>query len=283
MGPPPNGIPVRESDNFVRSNRPIARTYNESSTHQNRQYYGPTGASQPASGPPQGGYASATTGSGFYNDDQYLQQQSQQQQQQQQQSNYGQHSQQAPGQGYSQPGYPPAQENYYVSGANFNVAESSPARVPVSQPVNNVPRSNASNMSYSGTPPYQQNEVRNQYQNQGPPISSAPTYPVQQAQDPYYVGRGAYRHETKPPIYREKREVSNFLAAPATDDIYAQQDSYDNRSSYQESGSYPQTSAAVSQPTPAVVPNTSSRRSEHHTRETEPRDRHNGHRNSRRS
>lgn len=261
---PSNGIPVRDSDDFVRSNRPPVG-YRESTTHQSRQYYGP---SEPMSGPPQGGYVPATAGPVIYNDGSPYPPQ----QQPLQQQNY---SQQPSASGYQQPGYPAGQD--YYAGANYSAAEPSPARVPVSQAGVNVPRTSANNVSYAVTPTYQQPDNRGPYySNQTQvPVSSGPAYPSQQPQDPYY-GRGAYYHETKPPIYIEKRELSNFLATPATDPMYAQ-DTYDTRPNYQESGSYSQTQAPVSQSVPAVVPNTSSRR-EHHP---EPRERH-GHRNNNR-
>lgn len=177
-GQPSNGIPLRDSNGFVRSNKPIVG-YRDSIIHQSRQYYGPTEPQQAAAP----GYSSAPPAQQvvFNDGPPYQPQQS-----------YTQPAQP----GYTQPGYAvPSDNNYYVAGADLGVER---ARVPA-QPGVNVPRTNVSNVQYSAGTSYQQPERSSYYPGQpGTPVSQAQTYPSQQPQDPYY-GRGAYNHKTKLP------------------------------------------------------------------------------------
>ncbi len=186
-GQPSNGIPLRDSDGFVRkSNTPIVG-YRDSQTHSSRQYYGPT---EPQGGGAPGYASNAGAGpqgpQGVYdNGPSYSSQ------------NYG-----APAPSYNQqPGYAIQSDNYYVAGADLR-ADQPGARVPVPQSGINVPRSNVSTVQYSGTPSYQQPDSRNTYYSgQVPPQVSSAQYPPsqqqqqqqQQSADPYY-GRGAYNH-----------------------------------------------------------------------------------------
>jgi len=156
--------------------QPLNVGYRDSTTHQSRQYYGPTEqvpVPNPAySAPP------TTQGQGVYdNGPQYAQQ------------SYG---QPAPG-GYAQPGYL-QDNNYYVAGADLAVADQSRVRMPVVQSGVNVPRSN----QYATTPTYQQQPPeRSYYSGQpGPAVTQAQHqgYPTQPS-DPYYGrGQGAYIH-----------------------------------------------------------------------------------------
>lgn len=222
--------------------------YRDSQTHSSRQYYGPT---EPQGGGAPGYASNAGAGpqgpQGVYdNGPSYSSQ------------NYG-----APAPSYNQqPGYAIQSDNYYVAGADLR-ADQPGARVPVPQSGINVPRSNVSTVQYSGTPSYQQPDSRNTYYSgQVPPQVSSAQYPPsqqqqqqqQQSADPYY-GR----------------------AAPVTDTMYSPPDAYNDPRGYQDNGSY-SSQAPMSASTPAVAPNTSSRRERE--REPEPRDRH--HRNNRR-
>jgi hypothetical protein len=179
-GQPSNGISLRDSDGIVRkSNTPIVE-YRASTTHQSRQYYGPTEAAPAAmqqyaataaTGTPQGVYDNGGT-------------------QYQQQSSYAQ-----PAAGYAaQPQGYAVQDNYYVAGADMAIDQrGSSARIPVTQ-AGTVPRSN---VQYSATPTYQQDNRSNTYYSPQPgPVVSSTQYPTQPT-DPYY-GRGAYNHQPCP-------------------------------------------------------------------------------------
>jgi hypothetical protein len=175
-GQPSNGISLRDSDGIVRkSNTPIVE-YRASTTHQSRQYYGPTEA---APGTAAGYPPPATAGGqqGVYdNGSQY-------------QQSYAQ-----PG-GYAPPGYA-TQDNYYVAGAELSVdPRSSAVRQPIQQ-TGAVPRTG--NVQYTSTPTYAtQPETRKTYYPSQVMVSSAQGYPSQQPSDPFY-GRGAYNH---PPVF----------------------------------------------------------------------------------
>jgi hypothetical protein len=168
----PNGIPIRDSDGFVRQSNTRIVGYRDSTTHQSRQYYGPT---EPTSGTPQYASGAATQGQVVYDNGPSYQQ-----------PNYAQPS----GPGYAQPGYAVVSDYSYVAGADL-VADR--PRGSAGQP--SVPRSNVSNVQYSGNNSYQQPDSRGTYYSgqAGPPVSSAQSYQTQQPQDPYY-GRGAYNH-----------------------------------------------------------------------------------------
>jgi len=179
-GQPSNGISSRDSDGIVRkSNTPIVE-YRASTTHQSRQYYGPTEAA-PAAMQQYAATAATGTQQGVYDNGgtQY-----------QQQSSYAQ-----PATGYAQPqGYAVQDNNYYVAGADMAVDQSrSGTRIPTTQTAT-VPRSN---VQYSATPTYQQDSRSNTYYSPQPgPVVSSTQFP-QQPTDPYY-GRGAYNHQPCP-------------------------------------------------------------------------------------
>ncbi|KAK2624857.1 hypothetical protein QTJ16_006050 [Diplocarpon rosae] len=176
--PSSNGISAPNPDGTARqSNAPIVG-YRDSTTHQSRQYYGPT-EQVPASNP---GYpAAAIPGEqGVYASGPQYQQQS-----------YG---QPAAG-GYAQPSYA-VQDNYYVAGADLVADQRS--RVPVAQPGVNVPRSN----QYAPSPTHQQSDSRSySYSGQPGPVVTQSMQPQgypPQSSDPYYGrGQGAYN---RPPI-----------------------------------------------------------------------------------
>jgi hypothetical protein len=155
--------------------------YRASTTHQSRQYYGPTEAA-PAAMQQYAATAATGTQQGVYDNGgtQY-----------QQQSSYAQ-----PATGYAQPQGYAVQDNYYVAGADLGVdpQSRSGARIPVTQAGGTVPRSN---VQYSATPTYQQDSRSNTYYSPQPgPVPSSTQYP-QQPTDPYY-GRGAYNHQPCP-------------------------------------------------------------------------------------
>jgi len=209
--------------------------YRDSTTHQSRQYYGPTeqvpgGASSYVSTPtsaPQGVYDSGS---------QYQQQQS--------------YANQPANTGYTQPGYPVQDSsNYYTAGADL-VADPR-SRIPVQPGV--VPRSQ---QQYAAPPSsYQQPDPRSYYSSQPGP----PTGQVQQQQQ-----QGGYATQPNDPYYGRGQVL------PVSNASYDAQDSYDNSQQYQ--GSYSsQPPLASSSSTPATS-NTSSRRERE--RDPESRDRH---------
>lgn len=174
-GQPSNGIPIRDADGFVRkSNTPVVE-YRASTTHQSRQYYGPTEA---APGAPVGYPSPAPSGG-------------------QQQGVYDNGYQQAynpPAQQYAQPaqGYAADSGNYYVAGADMAVDPRS-ARQPVQQ-AGSVPGAVPRQYTSSTPTAYQQPDHRSSnYYSSQTPVSSAPGGYAQQPADPFY-GRGAYNH-----------------------------------------------------------------------------------------
>ncbi|KAL2062351.1 hypothetical protein VTL71DRAFT_6617 [Oculimacula yallundae] len=202
--------------------QPINVGYRDSTTHQSRQYYGPTeqvpgGASSYASTPtsaPQGVYDSGP---------------------QYQQQSYGQPA----GGGYAQPGYAIPDNNYYTAGADL-VADPR-SRVPIVQPGVGIPRSSqyASSPGYQQQQQQQQPDPRNYYASQPGPSSTGQIpqqgYPTQQPNDPYYGrGQGA---------------------------SYDTQDSYDNSRQYQDAYSS-QPPLATSSSTPATSNTSSRRERE---------------------
>jgi hypothetical protein len=171
-GRAPNGTSSRDSNGIIRiSNAPIVG-YRDSTTHQSRQYYGPT---EPPGATP-GGYT-PTSGVGpsqaVYDNPgpQYQQQQSYVQ----------------PATGYANPqGYPIQGGSYYVSGANY---EPRVLETEVNRPSMPAPQSNASvprNVYSSTTPTYtQQPDNRPSYYSPGP-VAAPPTQYATQPTDPYY-------------------------------------------------------------------------------------------------
>lgn len=174
-GQPSNGIPLRDSNGIVRKSNTHVVEYRASTTHQSRQYYGPTEA---APGATVGYPAPATAGGqqGVYDNGSQYQQ-----------------AYNAPVQAYAQPttGYV-SQDNYYVAGADMAVDPRSTTRGQPVQQAGTIPRTGT--MQYSSTPTYQtQADGRNTYYSSQTPVSSAQGYPSQQPADPFY-GRGAYNH-----------------------------------------------------------------------------------------
>jgi hypothetical protein len=179
-GQPSNGISFRDSDGIVRkSNTPIVG-YRDSTTHQSRQYYGPTSENPPAAlGYPQS--SSQATGQVYDTSGQ---------------TSYPQQGYSQPSSGYQQPQGYAIQEssNYYVSGGDMVVdPRSSAAR---GAPVTSQSVTPRSNLPYSSSSTgYPQQQDRNQYYSSAQPsgvaVSSA-QYPTQPT-DPFY-GRGAYNH-----------------------------------------------------------------------------------------
>lgn len=179
-----NGISLRDSDGIVRkSNVPIVG-YISSSTHETRQYYGPTDRGHASSDYPSSGSA-GTPLRNTYDAPVY-----------QQQSQYAQpaSSGYAPSSGY------PIQDNYYVAGANLERLEPErSARIPVSSA--NVPRNT---YAPNPAPTYQQAPESRYYSVPTPVTQAQQVYP----QDPYNYGRGAYRHQPFPPLKTELEKRS---------------------------------------------------------------------------
>ncbi|TVY83933.1 hypothetical protein LSUE1_G003229 [Lachnellula suecica] len=181
-GQPSNGITFRDTDGIVRkSNTPIVE-YRASTTHQSRQYYGPTEAApgMATAGYPQGG---ATAGGGA--------------QQGVYDPGYGASGYAQPAGGYATPssGYS-QQDNYYVAGANMgvNMDIDNPrsGRAPIPSSGTAVPRA-AGGQQYGAAPAYAQRDSQSSYYSPQPgqPSSvSSSQYPSNPA-DPYYGRAGA--------------------------------------------------------------------------------------------
>jgi hypothetical protein len=169
-----SGISKRDSDGNLRPSNDTIVDYRGSTTHQSRQYYGPTEA---APGPPSGPYPSqaAPVQAQVYDNGQNYSQ------------GYGQPAAYGAPQGYGQ------QENYYVAGSDYRVAAEQPLpRAPAPQS-GAIPRTQyATNPTPGG---YQQTDARSNYY-PTPVSSGAPVqgYNTQQPSDPFY-GRGAYNHQ----------------------------------------------------------------------------------------
>jgi hypothetical protein len=199
--------------------------YRASTTHQSRQYYGPT--SEAASAVSSGGYQQpASSASGQVYDSSSVQ------------GGYAQPNYAQPSSGYQQPtpAYVQDTPNYYVSGGNMIVdPRDSTARMGT-QPVTSQSLTPRSNVQYATSgAPYQQPDGRTSYYSSGQTPASSTQYGVTQPQDPYY-GRAV------PP-------------AP-----YDNQDPYGESRVYQDSSVYNQIPVTAA---PAVAPaasNTSSRR-----------------------
>ncbi|KAH8660749.1 hypothetical protein BGZ60DRAFT_112535 [Tricladium varicosporioides] len=190
-GPQANGIPVRDSNGMVRkSNTPIVESYRASTTHQSRQYYGPTEAVPPPVNTPSGhSTASSVTMGG------------------------------QPQEVYGNPGYPPTggypqSQSQYGSTPGYSQSEYNNYAVAGSQ--NPPPFYLGGNLETArrGAQPQQQTgtAVPRSGQPSYPPSSSAgpfeqPYYPAssqqgpssiaygqQPQQDSYAYGRGAYNH-----------------------------------------------------------------------------------------
>ncbi|TVY25584.1 hypothetical protein LHYA1_G006208 [Lachnellula hyalina] len=147
--------------------------YRASTTHQSRQYYGPTEAATGMSTP---GYAPAASSGNVAQQGVY---------------DYPQSGSYAPpvSSGYAAPStYSQQDNNYYVAGANMGaIQEQQPdprlgGRVPVSQP-GTIPRTG---QQYGATPAYAQREANPYYSPQPPATSvSSSQYPSNPS-DPYY-------------------------------------------------------------------------------------------------
>lgn len=147
--------------------------YRSSTTHQSRQYYGPTEAAPaPAQGyPAAGGYTAAPAAAqqGVYDSPQY------------QNSAYS----SQPAQGYAGTTNYGAPDSYYVAGANLNVDQGQRDRV--SGQTGAIPRTNT--VSGYAAPPYSQPDSRGYYAQAGTStVASASGY--SQPADPFY-GRAA--------------------------------------------------------------------------------------------
>jgi len=181
-GQPSNGIPMRDSNGLVRkSNTPIVE-YRASTTHQSRQYYGPTEAAPGMATP---GYAPSASSGGVAQQGVYDQ-------------GYG-------SGGYTQPvssayastpsGYAQPDNNYYIAGAHLRSSmpdadsSRSSGQAPIPQS-GTVPRG-AAGQQYGATPSYAGRDTNTYYSPQPPATSvSSSQYPPNPT-DPYY-GRGAY-------------------------------------------------------------------------------------------
>jgi hypothetical protein len=161
-----NGISLRDSDGIVRkSNTPVV-DYRGSTTHQSRQYYGPTEA---ATGVSQFQVPAPSQPVGYDNSGYAGQPQSYPQ----------------PATGYTQPQGYPVESNYYIHGGNME-------RQPTTTRAE-VPRNPVQQYPTATAPAYQQPDPRGTYYTQQPAVTSSTQYAQQQPTDPYY-GRGAYNH-----------------------------------------------------------------------------------------
>jgi hypothetical protein len=181
-GQPTNGIPFRDSDCIVRKSNTTIVEYRASTTHQSRQYYGPTEAAPGAQMSYQAAAATATQPQVYDSSA----------------AGYPQQSYAQPSAQYAQPstGYAGQESNYYVAGADMAVDQrSSSARIPVSQ---TQPR-NVQYPTSSSTYPSAQQDSRAMYYSQQSPSGVAVTSAQYSTQptDPYY-GRGAYNHQPSP-------------------------------------------------------------------------------------
>jgi hypothetical protein len=172
-GQPSNGIHVRDSSGVVRkSNTPVVE-YRASTTHQSRQYYGPTEAAPGATV----GYplpaGAGSQGQGVYD------------------NGYQQAYNPSPAP-YSQPSQAYASDNtnyaYVNTGAERVVDPRSAPRQPIQQA---GPIAGAVPRQYPSSTYQTQVDSRSDYYQQ--PLS-APGYPPQQPPDPTY-GRGAYKYQ----------------------------------------------------------------------------------------
>jgi hypothetical protein len=186
-GQPSNGIPLRDSDGIVRKSNTTIVEYRASTTHQSRQYYGPTEAAPGMA--TTGGYAQPASAGSVAQQPQYDQYGSSGSYAQPPSSNYA-----------STPSGYPQDNNYYIAGAHLQTmpdADSrSGGRAPISQS-GTVPRG-APAPQYGATPSYAGRDNNTYYSPQPPATSvSSSQYPPNPT-DPYY-GRGAYNHPT--PFY----------------------------------------------------------------------------------
>jgi len=203
--------------------------YRASTTHQSRQYYGPTEATP---GPPMGhsGAATPATQSQVYD------------------SSAGGYPQQSYAQpssgGYAQPsaGYAGQESNYYFAGADMAVDQRSQARIPVSQ---TQPRGSVQYPTSSSTYPAQQDSRTLYYSQQQPSVAATSTQYSAQPTDPYY-GR----------------------AVPPTGSEYSQ-DPYDSRAYQDSSvySSIPVTSPASAAPATSNSSSRREREPEHRDRD----------------
>ncbi|TAQ83193.1 hypothetical protein B7494_g8483, partial [Chlorociboria aeruginascens] len=239
-----SGIFSQDSNGLVRiSNTPIVG-YTHSSTHQSRQYYGPTEQSAPPAVP---GYAqsAASTASSHT----------------MQSSPYGDESSPYP-QSYAQPssaGYASTPGGYsqgdYISGAAYEVDAGRPdsGRIPTSQP-GAVPRSGA---MYASQFPYQ-----------GTDRSAPQYYPAQTSQP---MSSTAY---VQPPQQQQQPQPDPYYGrAPASGIYDSSQVIYDNRSGYPESV-YTSQSPIPTSTTPTATASNQPRRDRERNDRDADRDRH---------
>jgi hypothetical protein len=185
-GQPSNGISSRDSNGMVRkSNTPVVE-YRSSTTHQSRQYYGPTEAA-PGVAPGYGaqGYQAPASSvqPGVYDSGYQTQA----------------YAQPQPAYNGASQGYA-TQDNYYVAGADLRAVDpraEPQARVPSSTANTNIPRN--APVQYGAPQGYAQPDTRSyssQYSNQPAP---SPSYQssAQNPSDPFY-GRGAYNQQSFP-------------------------------------------------------------------------------------
>jgi hypothetical protein len=177
-GQPSNGISSRDSNGQVRnSNTPIVE-YRSSTTHQSRQYYGPSTTDAPAPATTQG-YSSAgtytssgpSTQSGGYDSGYQMPQYTSQQ------GVYG-----------NDPGYS-GQDGYQFPEANLVPAERG-SRAPATQAGQAVPRTGQPVQYQSSFPPDSRGGYSS-YTGHGVPSPVYGQPPAQQQSEAYY-GRGAY-------------------------------------------------------------------------------------------
>jgi hypothetical protein len=224
-GQPANGI-RDSSGNFRKSNTPVVG-YRDSTTHQSRQYYGPTEA---AAATPTGGYPPSSAAGGSQQQEVYPQGYGGGQ-------NYGQPN---PGYGAPGPGYGGPDNYSYVAGADYGVNQQAPndpslrgaRNAPL--PSGQIPRGAP---GYSAQPPTAYPEARGNSSgyyappnSQGPASSPYPAHPG----EPYYGRQSTYNIkcislDSSP----RKRKISNCLG-PAVAGYGEPMDTYPDSRQYEQ-------------------------------------------------
>lgn len=198
--------------------------YRASTTHQSRQYYGPT--SEAASAAPLA-YQQTSTSTGQVYDSSA-------------QGSYAQPNYAQPSSGYQQAGgyAVPDSSNYYVAGANMLAGggdmRDPSSRVPVTtQP--QIPRSSVQYATSSASYPQQQDSRSMYYSSAQPPgvaIPSSAQYPTQPS-DPYY-GRAGTDYSQDPYDSRVYQDSSAYGQIPVSAPTVVAQPATSNSSSRRE-------------------------------------------------
>jgi hypothetical protein len=229
-GQPSNGI--RDSNgNFRKSNAPVVG-YRDSTTHQSRQYYGPTEA---AVATPTGGYPPSSAAGGAPPQEVYSQGYGPGQ-------NYGQNNPAygGPSAGYGGP-HQPDGGNYYVAGAAYGNLNHQPSSEPDPRggrngplpPAQSVPRGGAGYPSQAPTSyPESRGNAGGYYAPPGPGGQAPSQYPPHPG-DAYYGRQSKFSEANVFHASLSQREVSNCLG-PAVAGYGDPADSYPDSRPYEQ-------------------------------------------------